>query len=522
MSSPPSGEEAAEAGRPETVHDLLRRRAEREPEQTAIDVAGAATLSFGQWEERSNGAARALIAAGVRRGTRVALLFSDQDWIDYAVAYLGVLKAGGTAVHLSDEIPPAEVRRRCAQTGPAGVVHSSGLVPPDRLGGWTRPVTELAGDTAPVEVATAPDDLADILYTSGTTGPAKAYTNPHSTLLHGRRPAGLRRFDNSAPLLAPMPMGTPSSAMSASLMPLNSPATVILCRPGDIETMGRLIAERGVATVMLTPWTAMRMVAAKLGERYDLTSVTTMAIASAPLPAPTALALRKMMPGIAVNTAYAQGEAVPAVVLGSYDPDRPLALGRPAPGTELMLAGPDGEPVPDGTTGEIRLRSPAARRRYLDEELDAGLRSGGWIRTRDLGRIGADGDLYLFDRMADAVPVGDRLVSTLEVENALYSHPEVREAAVLGVPGPEGGLSVTAVVVAGSPGTGPDETGGSLPDRLRGHLASCLNPYQIPSAVHVVDSLPRGMTGKVLKHRLRERLSPTAGTPRSPKGRNTP
>ncbi|MEU9704924.1 class I adenylate-forming enzyme family protein [Streptomyces sp. NPDC047981] len=499
MSSLPPAEGAAEPDHVETVHAFLRRRAGQEPDRIALDIAGGETLTFRRWEERSNAAARALLARRVRPGSRVALLFSDQDWIDYAVAYLGVLKAGGTAVHLSADVTADELRRRWAETGAEGLVHSTGLTAPAGFDGWVVPAAELVGDTAPVQVPTGPDDLADILYTSGTTGPAKAYTNPHSTLMHGRRPAGLKRLDGSAPLLAPMPMGTPSSAMSASLMPLNSPSTVVLCHPDDIESMGRLIARYGVATVLATPWIAQRMVAERLAERYDLSSVTTVAIASAALPASTARALREMMPGLAINTAYAQGEAVPAVILGSFDPDRPLALGRPAPGTELRVADPEGEAVPDGEIGEIWLRSAAATRRYVDESLNALLRDGdGWIRTRDLGRVGADGDLYLFDRMTDAVRVGDRLVSTLEVEGVLYDHPAVREAAVFGVPGPDGDPAVVAALVLDPSPEAEAEVTAFLRERLE--------PPRIPSAVHVVDALPRGVTGKVLKHRLRERL----------------
>lgn len=510
MPTDPPDRDGSEPERIETVHGLLRQRAEREPEQIAINVAGMTTLSFGAWEERSNAAARALLDCGVRRGTRVALFFTGQDWVDYAVAYLGVLKAGGTGVHLAADLHHDEARRRWTETRAAVLVHGTDVAPPAGFEGRVRAVSQLDGDTTPVDTPVGADDLADILYTSGTTGPAKAYTNPHGTLTHGRRPAGLRRLDGSAPLLAPMPMGTPSSAMSASLMPLNSPSMVILCDPDDIEGMGALIARYRVATVLLTPWTGLRMVTSRLAERHDLSSVTTLALASAALPASTATALRAMMPGVAINTAYAQGEAVPAVILGSYDPARPMALGRPAPGTELRVARPDGEPVPDGGIGEIWLRARAARRRYLDEALNAELRQGDWIRTQDLGHVGGDGDLYLFDRMVDVIHTGERPVSSIEVEGALYDHPAVREAAVLGVPGPDGGERVEAVLVLDSPEQA-DDVLASLRQRLSAH--------QVPSAVHLVEALPRGVTGKVLKHRLRERLSIPPKDP-TPKGRN--
>jgi acyl-coenzyme A synthetase/AMP-(fatty) acid ligase len=316
--------------------------------------------------------------------------------------------------------------------------------------------------------------------------------------MFGRRPAGLASLDDSAPVLAPMPMGTASSAMTAGLLPLNSLAPVVVCRPGDIERMGELIARCHIATLLLTPWIAMRMVAAGLQERHDLSSVTTVAIASAPLPATTAIALTTMMPGLSINTAYAQGEAVPAVVLGTFDPRRPTALGRPAPGTDLLVVGEDDQPVANGAIGEIWLRSAAPKRLYLDETLNAQRRADGWTRTRDLGYVGADGDLYLFDRAVDAIHTNGRLVSSIEVEGALYAHPAVREAAVFGVPDPDRGEAVAAALVLTSPDAEP---------HVLASLADRLDPHQIPVATHLLNELPRGASGKVLKYQLSVRTS---------------
>jgi acyl-CoA synthetase (AMP-forming)/AMP-acid ligase II len=465
----------------------------------AICVEGDATLTFGEWERRSNAAAHDLLDHGVRAGQRIALLFGGQDWIDYAIAYFGVLKAGATAIHLGERTEPGEMHRRLAECEVTGMVHASTVPPPDGFSGWTRAVHTLdteRGDQ--VDVALGPEDVADVLYTSGTTGPAKAFVNRHGTLTFGRGPAGLAKLDVSAPMLAPMPMGTPSSAMCVGMMPLNSPSTVVLCSPDDVAWMAKLIERHRVATILITPWIAMRMVAERVHEHHDLSSVTTVAVASAPLPAVTARALAQMMPAIAVNTAYAQGEAVPAVILNVFDPDRPTDLGRPAPGTDLCVAGEDGEPVVDGEVGEIWLRSAAPKRLYLDQSRNVAVHRDGWTRTGDLGYIGADGDLHLFDRAGDVIRTRGRSVSSIEVEGVLYEHPAVSEAAVIGIPHRRNGQTVAAFVVLAS---------AQSKRELRAFAAERLATHQVPTTWHLLPALPRGITGKVLKHQLRAGLA---------------
>jgi acyl-CoA synthetase (AMP-forming)/AMP-acid ligase II len=463
--------------------DLLRARAGAYPDRLAISLADGTGLTFGEWNRRSDAAAHRLRGLGVRRGSRVALIFGDDEWVPYAIVYLGVLKAGGTAVHLGTALAPAELRRRLAQTTPDGIIRTKPGRRPAGFTGWMRAAATMGrGSGTPEETEIRPDDIADILYTSGTTGPAKAFTNPHGTLTFRRGPAGLARLDGSAPMLAPMPMGTASSAMCVGMMPLNAPSTVVLCRPDDVDTIGSLIEKHGVATVLITPWIALRMANARLHERHDLSSVTTLAVASARLPAAVARTLRKMIPGVTITSAYAQGEAVPAVVLATYDPDRPAAIGRPAPGTDLRVADPDGNPVPDGELGEIWLRSAAPKRNYLEPEE----RTDGWTRTRDLGYIGADGDLYLFDRAVDAIPTATGLLSSLELEDAAYTVDGVREAAVVGSPS-----GVRAYIVTEKP-------------EAAGDVRAALAHFGVTPTVRAVAALPRGVTGKVLKHKLKE------------------
>ncbi|WP_415949096.1 class I adenylate-forming enzyme family protein [Streptomyces sp. KLOTTS4A1] len=484
------------------VPDLLRIRSSDTPDQSALIVDGVQSLSYGDWERRSNAVAHQLIARGARRGTRIALLFTGMDWIHYAVSYLGLLKTGATAVHLTDQLDTAEQLRRLGQTSATGLLHTAGVKPPAGFTGWSAPGAALeTGDASPVDASIAIEDLADILYTSGTTGPAKGFGNPHGVLTFGRGPEGLRNFDERSPLMAPMPLGTTSSATTCAVVALTAPGPTVVVDPENVERMAELVGQLGAGSLMLQPWTAIQLVASRAHERHDLSSVTRIGSASAPLPPRIAKALLAMMPGAQVNSAYAQGEAVPAVILGTVDPERPMVMGRPAPGTEVRIVGADEQPLPAGELGEIWLRCPAPKRRYLEEARNRDKWRDGWVRTGDLGRLTEDGEVVLFDRREDVINTDAGPVSSIEIEETVYDHPAVLEAAVIGLPesGGAGHQAVTAVVVL----DGPEE-----PD-LKSFLAERLAPHQVPTVCHFVEELPRGVTGKVLKPLLRRRLTTT-------------
>ncbi|MFH9857951.1 class I adenylate-forming enzyme family protein [Streptomyces sp. NPDC017202] len=476
------------------VTDLLRRRAEHHPDRTALDIDGTDALNYGDWQRRVDRTAHGLLAASVTKGRRIGLLYGGMDWADYAVAYLAVLSVGATAVHLSDRLGEPEIERRLTECRATAVIHSGSLRPPASFTGWSAEVAELdSGDETPVDVPLAPEDIADVLYTSGTTGLAKAFTNPHGNLTFGRGPEGLLQFENPTPLLAPMPLGTTSSATTVAIIAVTSPSALVLAAVDDVERMAELISRHRIGSVMITPWIAMRMLAARIGERHDVGCVERVAIASAPLAPALSRGLLKLFPAAELNTAYSQSEAVPAVVVNTFDPARPGTLGRAARGTEVRIADALGAELPLGEVGEIQLRSAAPGRRYLDARRDAEVRIDGWIRTGDLGHLDEEGWLHLFDRGDDVLDGGGVRVSSVAVEAALYEHPAVREAAVVAA-----GSGPAAVVVLEDPAAA-----GELP----AFLAERLEPHQLPVLVEARESLPRGITGKVLKRILRRELA---------------
>ncbi len=486
--------------RPCTLPDLLAARSRAHPCEVALVAAGALggpDLRYGQWQERASSVGHGLLLRGVRPGDRVALYFSGLDWLDYAVAYLAVLSVGGTAVHVGDVLPPGEVARRLAQCAVVGTVHGDGEAAPSG-GAWHLAVGELeTGETAPLP-GPVPDDVADVLYTSGTTGPAKAFTATHANRTYGRSPDAVASLACVGAQVAPMPLGTTSSATTVS-MALTAAARTVLAPPGDPDAVGAAVEQSRASFLLLTPWVASRLVETSVGERFDLSSLTVMATASAPMPPALGRRLLAEVPSARLDCAYSQSEAVPALVVTIFDPAHPTVIGRPVPGTQVQVTDGEGRPLPAGDLGEIRLRCAAPRRHYLDPVQDAELHVDGWVRTPDIGWLDDDGVLHLFDRRRDVVATPGHLVSSLRVEAALHEHPLVEAVAVVGVL--DGTREdVAAAVVLRDPDRLAD---------LQEHAARVLAPHERPARWSIRAALPRGVTGKVLKRQLRVELAAT-------------
>ncbi len=488
-----------------TLTDLLRERAAADPEGIAIVVDGRDPLTFGEWNRRADAAAHGLLRFKEPRLRRIALYFGGLDWIDYAVAYHAAQRVGATTLHLNDTMPADEIAHRLAECGVNGIVHGSALAPPSGSSGWTATLETLdTGRYDPPAPAPRIDGIADILYTSGTTGRAKAITVTHANMLFGRAKPTIDTLGNADHLLAAMPLGTSSSQGTASL-PLLSRSILLVAPPEDPEQIAALITRYACGSIMITPATALALVRARVHERHDLSSIHTVTTASSAFPPAVARDLLAALPGASLAMAYTSLEASPAVTLHLFDPAKPLSMGRPAHGTELQITDEKQQPLPAGEVGEIWMRTAAPKRRYLDTDLDQRFNIGDWTRMTDLGRVDEEGELTFFDRSADAVRSGGALISSIAVEAELYEHPDVKEVAVIGTPDAELGQAVTAVLVL----TSPDR----LPE-VRAFAESRLRGPEVPAHYVLTGALPRSFLGKVLKRELRARHArPATGLP---------
>lgn len=519
------------SGEAAILPDLLRQRAGEDPGAVALRVGDAAALTYGRWERRSGAVARGLVGRGVRPGDRVALVFGNDRLADYAVCYLAVHKAGAVAVPLGSRFAGEELDRVLAHAGATGIVHAGG---PGRLtaaavpgGTWLGEPHELeaegggagemsgtggtgAGEAGePFQVLVAAKDLAEILYTSGTTGLPKGVACSHlSIMAHDLPPdagAGAGPPGDGAPLsfLHAFPIGT-QAAQEALRVPLRIGGRQAIVLPSfDPHEMCALVARHRVVRLQLVPAMAQMIVTSGAHRSHDLSSVRRVILSSAPTAPALFARLAEVFPKATLWNAYALTEAGAARTLMQWDESRPTAVGRPVGETEVRIVDPQGNPLGAGETGEIwlRRRGTPPRSYYRDPEATAQAFAGGWAHTGDVGHVDDDGYLHLTDRLKDLIISGGSNVSSVEVENALLEHPSVVEAAVVGLPHPVLGEDVAAAVVVRSP-TPVRE----LQDLVRAHLAE----HKVPHRVLVVESLPHNVSGKVVKAEVRALLAAAA------------
>ncbi|MFD9734551.1 AMP-binding protein [Umezawaea sp. NPDC059074] len=450
-----------------TVPDVLEDRS-REPERPAIRQTDGTVLTFGAWHTRATAFARRLRASGVGAGDRVGLLFGEDEWTDYAVAFCAVLSAGATAVPFSTRLPDALRNDLLARCEARTLVHGRTAVE------FAVSTTEAADGPVAELAAVSPDDPAQVLFTSGTDGSPKGVVATHANLTHGyhprRRLGGRTRYFAHA-----FPIGT-NAGQTMLLNALTAESAALVARRPDVDELCSAVERHRADSLFLVPATAIDLVNSAAWSRYDLTSVALVGSTGAALPPAVAVELTRGLPDATLVNYYSSTESAPGHVAMAFDPSRPTALGA----GDVRVVGE-----------EVWLRAPAPRTLLHDNGSPASV--DGWIRTGDLGRIDEDGYLHLIDRESDLVKVGGHRVSTLAVEAALHEHPGVLDAAVLGLPHPRSGTVLAAAVVT---------TAMDVVEGLRAFLAERLSPAEVPARLLRVDLLPRNTAGKVVKRDL--------------------
>lgn len=495
-----------------TILDLLAVRAAREPDRVAIIQDGQRSLTTADWDARSNAVAHGLLDRGVGHGDRVVVWFEGTHWIEYAICYLAVLKAGGVVVAMSSGLSPQQARFRIGLSGARFLVHSVDQPPPE-VGVPTVAVEDLVdGDTGPVAVTVAPQDLAEINFTSGTTGDAKGVSATHENITYGHDVLSVdQMYAGRRYLLAAFPIGT-TAAQHTSFLAMVAEPTVVVMSKFDSESLARVVESLRVDSMIIVPAMAVDLVNTRAGERHDLSSVEYVCCGSAALPLPQADRLAaNVFPNAEIVNLYGSTEMMPISFGLPFAGERPGSVGKAPDWVEMFVAGEDGNPVAQGETGEVLVRSAAPSRAYYrDPEATRHTFGSGWIRSGDFGYLDGDGFLFLVDRDKDVLKVGGLKVSTLQVESAMVEHPDVADAAVVGIPHPVMGRMVGAAVVFRRPVELVD---------LRTFLRERLSAYEIPTRFLPIDSLPRNPMGKVLKREIRDMF---AGQQRSATARIAP
>ncbi len=355
-----------------------------------------------------------------------------------------------------------------------------------------------------VIVEPRPDDLAGLFYTGGTTGRSKGVMLTHANLManaiHTQLAQPLNADDR---YLTMAPMFHAAGLYSALALPLVGGANVIL--PGfDPSTALDAIEQHSITGAIAVPTMLAAMCETQATDPRDVSSLSWISHGASPI---TLEVLRQAdrLFGCELIHLYGTTETAPIAATFRHeqthlDDERAKSCGQPPPGVEIRTVDVDGSAQPTGSVGEVVVRGPNVMVGYWnkpEQTADAFL-DGGWYRTGDVGRLDDDGYLYLVDRAKDMIVSGGENVYCTEVEDALYTHPAVLEAAVIGIPDERWGEAVHAVVVKRD---GEAVSEAELIDHCRQQIAS----YKVPKSVSFDQNpLPKSGPGKVLKRVLRE------------------
>jgi acyl-CoA synthetase (AMP-forming)/AMP-acid ligase II len=495
--------------------DQLRFMANRYADEPAYrDLDAGTGITFAEWDEQSNRLARFLVDQGIEHGDRVSIFLPSAEALRWIVAYAAVHKAGAVAVPTNTRLSEPELVTilghaeasaciTCAELLPSALAVRA-EVPSLRLVVSAGSASEgavvsyddaLHTDGSDIQVPTTLEDLADIMYTSGTTGLPKGVAVRHRNVatvpnhepqwtgagwIHG---APMFTFAGIAFIFNPMKLG-----LHGMYLP-----------KFDAGRWLDIVATERPTMAFLVPAMAELLVATPGFEEPDLRSLKMVSIGSAPLAPQTLLTMQHRLPDATVSNSYGMTEAGPAfIVMPKEEVTKRIgSVGKPIGGMELRIVRDDDSGCDAREVGEVLTRMPGRQREYYKDEAATASTwtADGWLRSGDLGYLDEDGFLYISGRKKDLIIRGGNNIYPTDVEAVLLEHADVQEAAVIGVPHEVLGEDVAAFVVA-KPRHDLDV------DALLAFAAERLADYKRPRQVFVVTELPRNATGKVMKHRL--------------------
>ena len=506
------------------MDDHLARMATEFGDRTAFAVVDVGSMTFAEWDGAANAMARRLLEAGLEPNARVGIHLRPELALRWLVAYSAAHRAGGVAVPMNPRLAPAEVAHMLEHSGATAVVADGDLLRCDAEAGAGRLVTMIdagaeggtaslpdsrvpilgwdevtAGDRSAFQAPRRSEDLADILYTSGTTGRPKGVAVRHS---NGSMIGAVEPNWSGAGWLHASPLFT-FAGIALVYTPMKLGLQVIYQPRFDAERWLRVVEEEHPLAVFLVPTMAHLLIDHPRFAEADLSSVQMCSVGSAPLAPYVVERLQEKMPDALVSNNYGMTEAGSAycIMPKGEAVKRPGSVGQIAPPAIVRIVDAHDRQLPPGVVGEVRLQMPGRQREYFeDPEATAEMWRDGWLVTGDLGKVDEDGYLYIVGRSKDVIIRGGNNVHATDVEHALVQHEAVKEVAVVGSPHPVLGEDVVAFVVL-HPGARADA------DELRAFGLEHLADYKVPRQFVFVDELPRNPTGKVVKPELRARLS---------------
>jgi long-chain acyl-CoA synthetase len=473
-------------------------------------------LTFQDLDAASARVAGHLRERGLRPGDRVAIMLPNVP--AFAIVYFGALRAGCVVVPMNPLLKAREVVHYLSDSGARLIFAWSGVADEARQGSEVADadLVEVDADGFVDLVATWPaaeeviergaDDTAVILYTSGTTGQPKGAELTHSNLARNTEAvcADLLKLTPNDVIFGGLPLFH-SFGQTVTLNAVAGSGACLTLLPRFDPGQALRLLEAHRATVFAGVPT---MYSALLNHpdraKHNLSALRLSVSGGAAMPVEVLRGFEDAF-GCIVLEGYGLSETSP--VASFNHPDRvrkPGTIGTPIRGVEMKVVDDDGNEVPQGEIGEIAIRGHNIMRGYWRKpEATAAAISDGWFRTGDIGRVDQDGCFSIVDRKKDLIIRGGYNIYPREIEEVLYEHPAVAEAAVIGLPHPELGEEVGAAVVL-KPGAT------ATPQGLRDYVRDQVAAYKYPRRVWLVDALPKGPTNKILKREIVPPAEPEA------------
>jgi len=476
------------------------RRGAGTPDAVALEDGDARWTYGALWDDVLRAAGLFDEQLGERRGP-VAIVAANG--VEYVLAMLGALASGRPAAEISPQEPMERLLPVLEKLAPALVVTTLDPAPIAAAGHTVVSATAFApaalAATAPraATAAAAPDDLAFIVFTSGTTGQPKGVM-----LSHGNVTAVIDAILDYLPL-APadryalvLPLFH-TYAKSVLLTTLAAGGTVVLDSFNDLPGFVARLESRRITAFSGVPYHVNMLLKRAPLDRHDLSALRFVTISGSHLATETLHALARRFPSARIVFMYGMTEtstracALPPERMA----DKAGSCGRPIRGVALRIVDDGDRDLPSGRSGEVLVRGDNVMQGYFgDPALTRATLRGGWLHTGDLGYLDEEGYLFLVGRKTDLIKCAGERISALEIEEVLAAHPGVLEAAVAGEPHPILGESVHAFVVRRADDVSEEE--------LRRHCALHLTHHKIPRSWTFLNELPRTASGKVQKHRL--------------------
>jgi long-chain acyl-CoA synthetase len=519
-----------------SLGELVAQSAAR-PDVTWL-VQGDRRFTFAEHDRAVRSAAAGLEANGVERGDRVAIVTANcPEWV---IMFWACALIGAVAVPLNAWWKTDELEFGLSDSGASVLVVDTkrfelvapvlGSLPALKhvfvvgdasvADGSVRSFRELLDThTEPVNAAVDEDDIFAILYTSGTTGRPKGVTITHRQILANLQNIivlGVAQAMRSTPppeadakvqsaSLLVVPLFHVTGCLSTMTVGYATGGKLVLMPPGRFDPVAamQVIERERVTSIGGVPTIMWRIIEAPERSQNDLSSVQRASYGGAPAAPELVDRIAEAFPNLRKTLTTAYGLTETASVATAHGGDDYFShrgsVGRPAPTVELKIVGDDDQEMPTGEAGEIWIKGPNVMARGYWNRPDANAESftDGWFHTGDIGKVDADGFVYIVDRAKDLIIRAGENIACVEIENVLFQHPDVVDAAVVGVAHPVLGEEVKAVVQVRA---GSTVTAEELRDFCRPHLAN----FKVPEYVEIrSEPLPRNPAGKVLKNLLR-------------------